>query len=497
MQREEKPFPSTSSHMNRGGSLVLRLRDNGLLLALVGLYGMTVLLKLADELVQDGWLALVAGREVAHQGIPVVDHLTFWTSGHNWVDQQWLGQLLFYGIESVGGVRLLLLVHAAFAIGALGLAVVAARRLGGSVRAVSWTAVACMTLILTSAAMRTQSFTYVLFLLVLWLLLRDRGAPSRAVWLTLPILVVWANLHGSVVLGAALVALRSVSLAFDRLRIRGGLNRSSGLRIGLLVVAPVLCLFASPYGFSLFGYYRLMLHNPGFHRLVTEWQPTTPSLEHAPVYLVAFATVWLIGRERSLLTGFEKLALILTMAAAFLAIRNQVWFGLTVLTILPRPLGSVLGKGRAQPKPRLDATVALFGTAALLIGLAVALRSNLERSFPASGAEAVATAAARDPSARVFSSVHYTDWLLWKEPQLRGRVAYDARLELLSQAQLEKALNWRNELGVNWKEAAQGDRIIVLDLAPELATESALLKERGVRETFRDKELAVLVRARR
>src|SRR5207237_8436755 len=41
------------------------LRNEGIPVAVVGLYAMTVLLRLPRQLNQDGWFALVTGREVA------------------------------------------------------------------------------------------------------------------------------------------------------------------------------------------------------------------------------------------------------------------------------------------------------------------------------------------------------------------------------------------------------------------------------------------------
>ena len=40
-------------------------------------------------------------------------------------------------------------------------------------------------------------------------------------------------------------------------------------------------------------------------------------------------------------------------------------------------------------------------------------------------------AAARDPSLKVVSDAGYADWLVWKHPSLRGRIAFDVRFELL------------------------------------------------------------------
>jgi hypothetical protein len=82
------------------------------------------------HLAQDGWLAIVAGREIAAHGIPHQDFFTHMAGGVRWTDQQWLAQLLMYVLYSAGGLQFLtftcvLIIGASFAA-----AVATARRLG-------------------------------------------------------------------------------------------------------------------------------------------------------------------------------------------------------------------------------------------------------------------------------------------------------------------------------------------------------------------------------
>ena len=49
-----------------------------------------------------------------------------------------------------------------------------------------------------------------------YLLAADSRKPSPRVYWCLPILVLWANLHGTASLGAMLVALRGVTLVWER-----------------------------------------------------------------------------------------------------------------------------------------------------------------------------------------------------------------------------------------------------------------------------------------
>ena len=82
--------------------------------------------------VQDTWLALVSGREVAQHWLPHVDHLTVLAAGHHWTDQQWLGQLVLYGAARLGGIGLAFTMCALAIVAAFGLAAHIAYRRGAS-----------------------------------------------------------------------------------------------------------------------------------------------------------------------------------------------------------------------------------------------------------------------------------------------------------------------------------------------------------------------------
>jgi hypothetical protein len=248
---------------------VARLADwttrESLLIAIVGIVVGAVLIRLPEELQQDGWLTLVAGREIVWHGLPHVDTLTAWTRGVRWTDQQWLAQLIFYSLARVGGIKLALLTHAFLVGAAYSLAVVVARRRGGGARATSLVAaVALFPVVMGSWQMRAQSLAFPLFVLLVWLLSSDSRSPSRRVLSVVPVLGVWANLHGSVVLGAALVGVYGLSLALGRPGTLRGRRRRGVLLIAFAVVAP----FLSPYGLALVGYYKSTLLNSGFSALV-------------------------------------------------------------------------------------------------------------------------------------------------------------------------------------------------------------------------------------
>jgi hypothetical protein len=447
-----------------------------MLVVVLGAYTCGLLVRLPDQLRQDGWLALVSGRFVAHAGLPSTNSLTVWSAGRRWVDQQWLGQLIFFRLFQAGNLRIVMLVHVVLLGGALALAMAAARWRGGSSRSVALIGTLALMTIIMSAQLRTQSFAYLLFVCVAWLLIADVRAASQRVYLVFPLLIVWANVHGSVVLGAGLVSLRGLFVLTQRRTLRGF----------VLTLAPLACLFASPYGLSLAGYYRSTAFNPSFSRIVTEWQRATPSLLTASFYAFAFVGMWLVGRHGGRITRYEKLALLITLVGGMLALRNMVWFCYLALIVLPTSLSETLSPQTARERPRFKSAMALGAAVALVGATATAAAQPLSwytrATYPDAAVRAVADAASMQPSARIFADIRYADWLLWQRPQLAGHVLYDARLELLPRRRLEQLYRWATHAS---PRAAAGTQLLVVDRTDEPS---------GWKELYVGRRVAVLAR---
>jgi hypothetical protein len=446
----------------------------------------------ADEFGQDGWLALLGGRLVAH-GLPHHDTLTAWTHGAQWVDQQWLGQLVLYGLFTGGGIRLALLAGLILTVGAVAAAMAAARWRGVSPIRVALVAGACIPVTVPAWVLRTQTLVAPLFVALLWLLVADSRTHSRRVFLAVPVLVLWANLHGSAVLAALLVAVYAVTSAVTELRTAGRRRAPLG-RSGTLIAAAGLSVFASPYGFALAGYYRDILFNPGFGNYVTEWRPTTPGLLTAPFYAVLLASFWLLGRAKSL-TTFERVAIVLTAVMGLATIRNTLWFGLAAIVILPRALEDSWPV-KTPLRPRLNSVLGLAATGVLLVALGLGIGRPLtwlDRRWSPTAATAVSRIAAGDPSVRVYADLRYADWLLFEKPVLTGRVAVDARLELLSDAQLRRVFEIANRIG-DWKSLLTGYRLIVLNPRRQGDVIRSLASEPGIREVYLSSWISIQLR---
>ena len=458
--------------------------------AIGALYGIVLLVLMPGELVQDSWSTLVSGREIANHGLPHRETLTVMAHGVSWIDQQWLSQIVFYELFQAGGYRLILLVHVALIASAFGLALVAARLRGASPLSVFLVACACFFVAPWGWQMRAQSFAPLLFVGVLWLLIADERAGSRRVFLVLPLLVVWANLHGSVALAAALVALYGLVRLVDRKR------REPLKGVALMMLGP-LAVLCSPYGLSLVHYYSELLISPPFRNRIVEWTAPTPRPITALFYFLALVTVWSLGRWGRRLSTFERLALLVTLASALSATRNIVWFGLAALVLVPVLLdGSRISSttGAHSAVRRALSLVSLAGLAVTLVIVATKPAGWYDHLWPNEAGTAI-SAATRDPNSRVFASDKYADWLLWRNPELAGRVAFDIRFELNSRAQIRGLSNYFGRIGPSWQAVAQGYRVIVLDRQAHDRVRLALRDEARVREAYLSHDLAVLVRA--
>ena len=195
-----------------------------------------------------------------------------------------------------------------------------------------------------ASVMRPQSFAFPLFAAVLWLVLDDARQPSRRVFWTLPLLVLWTNLHGSV------AARRDARLARRARRRWFEQRRPSGRGLALLL-APWACVFASPYALHLPAYYEKILVGGDFKQFVTEWAPTTLTAhdggrlpDRARRALAASA-----GRAAALRCSTSSRSCFAAVLA-FEAVRNTAWIGLVALAVLPPLVDQLREPGRGAER---------------------------------------------------------------------------------------------------------------------------------------------------
>ena len=461
-----------------------------ILVVLLAGFGLIFLLIFPPALlVNDSWLNLMAGREVVENGLPSRDELTVYGLGSTWTDQQWLAQVFMYGVHRLGGFALLSIATCAFVVVAFSIAAAGARSLGAGPRAIWVLFLPVLMAAPWAWSIRAQMLALPLYTGLLWLLAAEVRRPTNRVWLAFALLVVWANVHGSVALGALLVMMLG---GYELVRNRG----RSWPRSLALVVLPPLAVLATPYGpIATAKYYGLMLVDPPFAGRVTEWRWAAPALNTLFFYVLVAIAIPLVIWGRRRLALFDVAILGLTAVGAVTAIRGIPWFALACMVFLPVAIGRTLeSRNPGPPKRRVNMAIAVgFAVALTAVAGSLFLRSDswFEDYWPPEPVEAVR--AELRPEDRVFAPDRFSDWLLWKIPELRGRVAYDVRFELYDREFFDRLQVYAGETGADWKSFADGYRIVLVDETRRSHT-TDFLAEPGARAIYRGEEITVIIR---
>jgi hypothetical protein len=419
----------------------------------------------------DMWWHLATARETLARGLVRTDLFSWTVAGHPVGTDQWLGQLALYAGYALGEWRGVLAVRA-IAVAVLTALLVAAAIARRPQRPLVAVVAALPALLLTRFvwAERPEVFGFVCFA-ALVLLLQLRGTASLV--LIAPLLIVWANLHGSFALGAALALLVGA----------WGLRAEPDLRTGHLaaMAGAITSFVATPAGIG-------TLFAPGLHLLdpprhIQEWTVPDPLTLAGAVWAVTLGAVIATAalapptRARDVLLlvpvaalslmAARQMPLLAVVAAPYLAdrapdawdeLRRRIGVDLS-LPALPRA---------AMPPRRIDAMAAALALA-VVIGAAAAGPEAADESGYPSGALATL------PSGPgLFAQYDWGGWLIWRAPAspvfIDGRlVPYRGDVVEAYQGILEARTGWRDEVerrGIRWILVRPHDPVAVraLDL---------------------------------
>jgi hypothetical protein len=308
----------------------------------------------------DSWWHLRAGRDiVASASVPLHDSFSHTVNGGYWPDHEWLAQAIFYGIYRVGGLPLL--TGFAAAIVTLTWLIVWRMTPGPVLVRVALTVPGVM-LFARQWSLRPQLFTLLLLALTALLLARRRYALLPLVF------VLWANLHGGVMLGVVVlgaVALMSV-LADRRLFTRPA-------------VAAVACALATgitPLGFSIWTEVPAALERSRSYG-IAEWHaPTLADPGFAPLWLLAAGLLFLIAKTRAWRHLDKASHGVVWGAVALLPLALSSSRNTSAFVVLVVPALGAMLRSELHPMPRVRierprANAAILATAVLLAAAAV------------------------------------------------------------------------------------------------------------------------------
>lgn len=427
----------------------------------------------------DFWWHMATGREIVATGaIPAVDSFSFTRAGEAFYNQSWLAQLLLYGLHGLGGVPLLIMVQAAVLTLTYGLLLwLCIRRSGAARLSAGVVLMLTMPLSFDNWNVRPQSYAFPLFAAFLLVLTawRENWNPEAAqrvpalwrgrLWLLPLLMLLWVNIHGSFVLGGALIALtfageaarrfwearreaaawaeRPIGVAEDVLSRPERPARSPLWPLFVWGAATAAAMLVNPRGVGVLGYVRDLLSTSAVTTLVTEWAAPTIREPGGLIFflfvMVAVVILAYAPRRPNLVD--------MVLAGAFFwlalgAVRNIVWFGMVMTPLLAvhlaawlRPSAPEARRAQFNGLPALNAAlIAVIGLPLLLalpwfkpaLGLPPALGDLLSDETPVAAVAALQADPQRPQ--RLFHAMSYGSYIIWAAPE--QPVFIDPRIEL-------------------------------------------------------------------
>lgn len=400
----------------------------------------------------DLWWHMAAGRTMVAEGAWLRDNRWAYTlpADTPYIYQSWLSEICMYWLWRVGNVPLLALARMLLIAGSYALMSWHAWRRGGPTGALG----ALLLAILvgwSNWTLRPQTFALlpgVAFGVVLGEYGSGRMHPRRLVRLPL-LMLVWVNLHGSFILGLALLGVSWLGALIDAAR--DGTLRSFNGRVRALTLAGVatgLAALIHPLGLNVFGYVRGMLTNAPSQQLIVEWQPPRNTVDLLAtdfwffVVLLLLAVLMARGPRRPSWTD-----LLWFCGLAWLALgggRYIIWFGLFMMPLLAEQIAPLASQHkrtltRAQQAGATGALIAVLVVALPWFGVNRVVGAEQSRLFASEGpyrtllADTTPIAAAQwlgahPPERHLWSNMTYNSYLVWAAPAIP--VFIDQRVDM-------------------------------------------------------------------
>jgi hypothetical protein len=357
-----------------------------------------------------------------HGGVPNADPFSYTFAGRPWQAHEWLSELLMALAFRAGGWSGLSVLFAC-AFGATALILAAYLRRWMSPGALLLTAAFA----LASGAPRLLARPHLLAmpLLAAWAfgLVAAREDGRGPPWKLLPLMLLWANLHGGFVLGLALIAPFALEAAVDSWPRPWAAIRAWGL----FSLAALGLALITPHGWQ--GVvFALKVSDMASLPMIVEWRPA--DFSRISVFEIAVLEALFLCLWRGVKIPAIRLLLLLGLLhLALQHVRHQAAFALIGAMLLAEPLGRAkagaarLGRGRQGDWGAVPAVTASLALAAVATG-ALRLAAPATRSdgvnAPVSALAAVPPALAARP---VFNEYAFGGYLIFKgvRPFIDGR----------------------------------------------------------------------------
>ena len=390
----------------------------------------------------DTYSHIALGRWILeNHAVPTTDPFSATFRGAHWVAFEWLSQVTFALAYMFGGwigVVALAAAAVAFAFGLL------TRFLLRELQPTAALSAALAALPLVAPHILARPHILALPVMVAWIgmLIRAVDARTQPPWFLLPLMTLWANLHGSFTFGLAMVA----PIAFDAVwRAMRSERINVARQWGIFAVTAFVAACVNPFGPEMILVtFRTAALGVALST-VTEWRPQ--DFSHIGSFEIIMLGAFGFALYRGVKLPILRLAIVLGLLHLSLAqSRHADLLGLVAPLFLARPLAeqfSALSAERTVAVPRLGPWPPVLAMLLLLaISSLAALRKDVTPSSNITPENAVRTlrAATSEPILNDYNFGGYLDFA-GIPPFIDGRAELYGEAFMLRHA---RALNLQN-----------------------------------------------------
>jgi len=335
----------------------------------------------------------------------------------------------------------------------------------------------------------------------LWLLLLDRSEKnSRILWWTLPLTLLWVNLHAGFALGLVLLGLFLLGESIEAVLRMGPGSPCVAPRdwktAAFVLLLDILLVPLNPNGFRLFSYPIETLRSAAMKNYIVEWaSPNFHRAEYAPFLVIILATILTLHWSRIPVRPRDLILLCVGLYAGLSSIRLIPLFVLIAVPIISRRLGTWPVPDK---DPRKIPALAQMLNASILTAMAVFAGAHLaqviERQPQVQAGEfperAVAFLMAHPPSGAIFNHYDWGGYLIWNlYPSTR--VFLDGRADLYGE-HLFREFADAYQLQGSWRQILQNWKVqtVIVPTTSPLAT--GLRDDAGWKITYQDNQAIIL-----
>jgi hypothetical protein len=457
----------------------------------LGLFAMTAR-NVADP---DVWWHLKTGQYIAeHHSVPHTDPFSYTRAGQSWVAHEWLTELLLYKIHRITGWGGLIVIFSA----ALAAAFVFLYLRCGHAPYIAGAVTLCAALA-TAPVWGVRPQVLSLFLTSLWLLILERfDRHPKLLWWTLPLTLLWVNLHAGFAAGLALSALFLAGEWVERAL--GSSSQQARQRLGtsaLILLLDLLIVPLNPNGLRMVSYPIETLRSAAMQNYIAEWaSPNFHRAEYWPLLVIVLVTFAVLSWSSRPLRPRDLILLVVSFYAALCSIRMTPLFVLIAMPLLGKRLGDWPTRSSVMLRPRATAPIVLNGVIAVAMAAFAGIHiARVIQRQPQAEAEhfpvqAVAFLATHSVPGPIFNHYDWGGYLIWGlYPSTR--VFIDGRADLYQKKLLDDFAQ-TYQFKSDWRQTLQTWAIRTVVIPNDSALATGLRKSPGWIVSYEDAQSVVL-----